>query len=91
MAAKRHLIEVDEETAAELLQRATERGLSVPELLAEFAQDMGAPIEIEPGQVSELDRRWDAAQTQGSTVPHDKVVRWLDTWGTATFRPWRDR
>ena len=25
------------------------------------------------------------------TVPHEEVVRWLDTWGTPAYRPWADR
>ena len=41
--------------------------------------------------VAELDRRWKAVEAGGATVPHDQVVRWLETWGTSAFRPWRDR
>ena len=35
--SKTHMIEVDETTAAALKERADERGLTVPDLLAEFA------------------------------------------------------
>lgn len=42
-------------------------------------------------QVAELDRRWAAIEAGEATIPHEEVVRWLETWGTPAFRPWRDR
>jgi hypothetical protein len=40
--------------------------------------------------VAELDRRWAAVQVGQPTVPHDKVVRWLGTWGTPAYKSWRE-
>ena len=41
--------------------------------------------------MAELDRRWQAVQGGNAAVPHDKVVRWLETWGTPAFKPWLER
>lgn len=90
MVGKPQLIEVDEETAALLRARATARGLSVPELLAEFVHDRDGPPTSEADQVAELDRRWGQFEEAGS-IPHEHVVRWLDSWGKPQFKPWRDR
>ena len=85
------MIEVDEATAAALKERADERGLTVPDLLAEFASAECPPLDITDDQVAELDRRWAAVRDGASPVPHDKVVRWLETWGTPAFKPWWHR
>jgi predicted transcriptional regulator len=91
MSTKTHTIEVDEATATALKERAEERGLTVPDLLAEFASEVRVPLEITHDEIAELDRRWLAVQGGDGTVPHDKVVRWLETWGTPAFRAWRDQ
>jgi predicted transcriptional regulator len=49
------------------------------------------PVTINPDELAELDQRWAAIEAGEATVPHDEVVRWLETWGTPAFRPWRDR
>jgi predicted transcriptional regulator len=49
------------------------------------------PVTINPDELAELDQRWAAIEAGEATVPHDEVVRWLKTWGTPAFRPWRDR
>lgn len=46
---------------------------------------------IDLDELAELERRWAAIEAGEATVPHDRVVRWLETWGTPAFRPWRDR
>jgi predicted transcriptional regulator len=46
---------------------------------------------IDLDEIAELDRRWAAIEAGEATVPHDEVVRWLQTWGTPAFRPWRER
>jgi predicted transcriptional regulator len=46
---------------------------------------------IDLDELAELERRWAAIEVGEATVPHDRVVRWLETWGTPAFRPWRDR
>jgi hypothetical protein len=39
--------------------------------------------------VAELETQWRAIQSGEASVPHDKVARWLSTWGTPAFKPWR--
>jgi predicted transcriptional regulator len=90
MNAKTDTIEVDKATADLLKARAAERGMSVAEFLAEVATESG-PIEADAADIAELDRRWAKVKSGAATVPHDDVVRWLDTWGTSAFRPWRER
>jgi predicted transcriptional regulator len=80
-------IEVDERTAEVLESRASELGMTVAQLIAELAALDGAPREADPAEIAELDRRY-AKASEGSRVPHDRVVQWLRTWGTARFRPW---
>lgn len=83
MAADTHTIEVDADTADRLTQLAAERGLTVSELVAELA--IGEASEAD---IAELDRRWQRVQSgEDKTIPHEKVVEWLRTWGTNEFRP----
>ena len=91
MTTKTHTIEVDEGTALALKERADARGMSVPDLLAEFASDERQPVEVDAGQIAELDRRWAAHRAGEPTAPHDKVVRWLESWGTPAYKPWCDQ
>lgn len=81
-------IEVDEQTADVLQTRAAELGVTVSELVAELATLESEPIAVEADDVAELDRRWKKLEAGGRTVPHDRVVRWLRTWGTPRFQPW---
>jgi predicted transcriptional regulator len=85
---KTETIEIDEDTATALKQRALERGVTVPELVAELITLEAGPVEAD---VAELDRRWNAFEAQGSRAANGDVVRWLQTWGTPTFRSWRNR
>jgi predicted transcriptional regulator len=84
---KTRSIEVDDDTATALTQRAAERGVSVPELVTLEA----GPVVAEAGDIAELDRRCKAFEAQGSVAANDDVVRWLQTWGTPAFRSWRKR
>lgn len=96
-------IEVDEATADTLEARAAERGVSVSDLLAGLAAlEQSSPADLEamrlaseeaqsPDALQELDQRWAAVEAGEPTVAHDKIVRWLETWGTPAFRPWADR
>jgi predicted transcriptional regulator len=81
-------IEVDEQTAGVLQTRAAELGVTVSQLVAELAMLESEPIAIEADDIAELDRRWKAIEGGGRRAPHERVVRWLRTWGTAQFRPW---
>ena len=82
-------IEVDERTANVLRARAAELGVTVSELVAELAALDSDPVVVEPDEIAELDRRWKKVDEGASAVPHDRVVRWLRSWGTPGFRPWR--
>jgi predicted transcriptional regulator len=90
MTAKR-TIEVDDATAAALETRAAEAGVSVSELLADIVARHRDPVQVPPAELAELDRQWAAIKAGEPTVPHERVVRWLDTWGTPDFRPWHSR
>ena len=81
-------IEVDERTANVLQARAAELGVTVPELLAELATLDSDPVVVESDQIAELDRRWKKIEGGAPTIPHERVVRWLRTWGSPGFRPW---
>ena len=84
-------IEVDERTADVLQARAAKRGVTVSELIAELATLDSDPIVVESDEIAELDRRWRTIEGGAPTVPHERVVRWLRTWGTLRFRPWQDQ
>jgi len=90
MTAKTTRLELDEATATALEERASVRGISVPELLVEYIDADRAALDAQQDQIDELDRRWSAAQSNKPTVPNDRVVRWLETWGTSGFKPWRE-
>jgi hypothetical protein len=91
MNVKVRQIEIDAETAAALEARAAEVGLSVRELLAEMVGLEKEPAKLSQAELSDLDRQWAAIKAGEPTVAHDDVVRWLDTWGTSSFRPWKGR
>ena len=42
----------------------------------------------EANSAAELNRQWASIEAGAETVPHDKVARWLETWGTPDFKPW---
>ncbi len=84
-------IEIDEHTADVLQARAAVLGVTVSELVAALATLESEPITIPPDEIAELDRRWEKIQAGGSTAPQERVVRWLRTWGTPRYRPWRAR
>ena len=86
---KTQTIEIDDDTAAALKQRAAERGVSVPELVAALVMLEAGPAAADPNDIAELDRRWKVFEGQGLVATNDDVVRWLHTWGTPAFRNWR--
>jgi predicted transcriptional regulator len=88
---KTQAIEIDDATANALRQRAEERGVSVPALVAELLALEAGPIRAGKDEIAELDRRWKTFEAQDSVASNDDVVRWLKTWGTPAFRSWRDR
>jgi hypothetical protein len=83
-------IEVDERTADVLHVRATELGMTVAELVAELAAAETEAITVSADEIAELDRRWKKIESGEATVPQERVVRWLRTWGTRDYRPWPD-
>jgi hypothetical protein len=88
MNAPKRLIEVDERTAVALEARAAERGLSVPELVAEMTALATSPEALSTDDVAELDRRWSAIEAGQPTISNDAVVRWLRTWGSLGRAHW---
>jgi predicted transcriptional regulator len=86
---KTQTIEVDDDTAIALKQRAQARGLTVLELVAELVTLEANSVDADSGDIVELDRRWKAFEAQGSVAANDDVVRWLQSWGTPAFRSWR--
>ena len=78
------------EMAAVLKERANQLGMTVPDLVASYLDDDRKPAEKDTDQIAELDRRWAAIENGRTTIKHDAVVRWLDTWGTPGFKPWRN-
>ena len=90
MMAKTETIALDEATAAALRERANELGMTVPDLVASYLDEDRVPADASADQVAELDRRWAAIQNGQTTIKHDAVVRWLDTWGTPGFKRWRN-
>jgi predicted transcriptional regulator len=65
--------------------------VSVARLVAELVDHERAPLAVDSEEIAELDRRWAKVEAGGTTVSHDEVVRWLDTWDTPAYRPWQDR
>jgi hypothetical protein len=82
-------IDVDERTAEVLRSRAAELGVTVSELVAELATLDSDSVSVESNEIAELDRRWKKIEGGAPTIPHERVVRWLRTWGTPGFRAWR--
>jgi hypothetical protein len=91
MSAPKRIIEVDERTAIALEARAAERGLSVPDLVAEMTALATSQEALSTDEVAELDRRWAAIEAGEPTISNDAVVRWLRTWGSPAFKSWHDR
>lgn len=91
LVMKTQTIEVDDDTATALKRRAAERGVTVPELVAELVTLAAGSAEAESDDIAELDRRWKAFEAQDLVVSNDEVVRWLQTWGTPSFRSWQSR
>lgn len=83
MTVKMRKIEVAVATADILEARASERGLTVSELLAELAEVEG---ELLNGQDAELDRRWADYSRTGESYDHADVEAWLRTVGTPEYR-----
>ena len=88
MAPKTQTIEVDEATAATLRGRAEAQGMSVAELVAGMTTVSGTPVVLSS---ADLDRQWASVKSGEATVSHDEVTRWLHSWGTPSFKPWRDQ
>jgi hypothetical protein len=84
------IIEVDKVTVDKLKERAAELGMTVEEFLAAIASETGV-VRVDPGEIDELDRRWAKVEAGARTVPNEEVVRWLETWGTPQFKPWREQ
>lgn len=91
MASKTHTIEVDAATATALQGQAAAQGITISELVADMTALAATPVALPAADVAELDRQWAAIKAGEATVPHEEVTRWLRTWGTPAYKPWRDR
>jgi predicted transcriptional regulator len=91
MNIKMRKIEVDTATAEALEARAAAVGLSVRELLAQMVALDDAAVKLSPEETADLDRQWAGIKAGEPIIAHEDVVRWLDTWGTTSFRSWKDR
>jgi predicted transcriptional regulator len=89
MAGKTRTIELDEATASALESCAAERGLSVSEFVAGMTALQDASFALTPEEEDDLDRQWATIKAGEPTIPHEEVARWLGTWGTSEFKPWR--
>jgi predicted transcriptional regulator len=84
-------IEIDTTTADELEARVASRGVSVGQMVADLVA-LDSSVAVETDELAELEMQWVAIESGTiPTVPHEKVVRWLETWGTPAFKPWRDQ
>lgn len=83
MTIKMRKIEVDAATADLLEARASRRGLSIADLLAELAGFGGEPPDE---QGAELDRRWADYLRTGESHDQSEVEAWLETVGTSDYR-----
>jgi hypothetical protein len=91
MNGETRTIEIDAATADALEARAAARGVSVGEVVAELVAFDDGAVAPHADEMAELDRRWAAIEAGEATVPHERVARWLETWGTPAFKPWRER
>ena len=64
------------------------RKIEVDEATAEALEKRATEISAE--ELAELDRRWAKIKAGEPTVPHEKVARWLETWGDPDPRPWSE-
>ena len=91
MNVKVRTIEVDVATADALTARAAERGMSVGEVVAELVASVEVSPFVDSSEIADLERQWAAIEAGEPTVPHEQVVRWLETWGTPSFKPWHEQ
>ena len=99
MNVKLRTIEVDERTADVLEARASARGMSVAELIADLAwatetlppdlQEMCDKGEgpWSPEALAEDARRFEEFQRTREAVPWDEVKAWMQSWGTPNELP----
>jgi predicted transcriptional regulator len=84
-------IEIDTETADQLEARAASRGVSVRQMVADLVA-LDSSVAPETDELAGSEAQWAAIESGAvQTVPHEKVARWLETWGTPAFKPWRDQ
>jgi hypothetical protein len=99
MNVKARTIEVDAQTADLLESRATARGMSVSDLLADIAcNEEALPADLaemrakaegpwSPESLEEDARRLAEFECTRMGVPWDEVKVWMESWGTANELP----
>lgn len=85
---KQLTVTLDSDTAARLEKRADEVGMTPAQLVAALVRDDDGPDHVDASDIADLEARWAEVEAGGETVPHQEVRRWLETWGTADFKPW---
>lgn len=88
MIVKTRSVELDAATAAILERQAAARGLTLSEFLAEIASVGFTTADVDDAEIAELDEQWSRLGEE-EFVPHERVVRWLETLGTPAFRSWQ--
>jgi hypothetical protein len=81
-------IEVYGVTTGALETRATKNGTSVAEVVSALVLLDQHPTNILDEELAELDRRWARIQAGEPAVPHERVAKWLETWGQPDSKPW---
>jgi len=99
MNAKIRSIQVDSQTADLLEARAQARGMTIAELLADFAVNEAMPaVDLtelhakregpwSPDGLAEDGRRLVEFEQTRVGVPWDEIKAWMDTWDTASELP----
>lgn len=100
MSRARRTIEVDAETAKALEAEAAARGISVADLVADFAHAAGTQLPPDlasmraagrgpwsPAVLAEDARRMAEFERTGEGVPWDEVKAWVESWGTDNELP----
>ena len=84
-------IEIDASTADKLEARAATRGMSVGQMVAELVARDDVSVPTDADDIAQLDRQWAEIEAGAPTIRHEKVARWLETWGTPGFRSWHNQ
>ena len=80
-------VKLDEETRDRLKKLGAARQRSAHWLMREAIRKYLDEEEIIESRNREADAAWEEYQRTGQVVSHEKVMEWLDTWGTDQESP----